>query len=244
MNKNRNAIIYRNLTPTGSGYMLVFANLLFIIGIIFFDWSGYAVIAAYFLETILLGAINIIKMFIISIAQPGPTPKKKRVFKDFKMYGIAGILFFIFHFGMFVGVQLVIFIRSGMDIDNTFPYRSPGFIPNIYDFFKQTLPADGGLFLAVLLGSHLFYFVSDFIIKKEFKTITFERQMMFPYVRVIIQQFVVIIGGFILMIGRGGAAIAIFLIILKTMADLWAHNRHLQKKIPVTAGDSEIIPKE
>jgi hypothetical protein len=225
---------YRNFSPKGSGYFLLFTNLLFIVGILFFEWNGYGIVAAYFLETLLIGVLNIVKLGIISVAQPGSTPKKKRIFKDFKFKGLFGILFFIFHFGIFIFVQLIIFISAGNDMDPAFPYPERVFIPNFLLFFQLALPKDGGIFLACLLGSHILSFCMDFIYRKEYQSVTYERQMMLPYARVIVQQFVVILGGFILLIFRGGTGIAIFLILLKTLVDLYAHNRYLQKIVPVT----------
>ena len=42
-----------------------------------------------------------------------------------------------------------------------------------------------------------------------------------PYVRIIIQQFVAIIPGFFIILGNGGYAVAIVLILIRTTVDLY-----------------------
>lgn len=172
--------------------------------------SAMSILFVYFLETLIIGVFNALKMFLV--LKYG-TPDKNN--PDFTKYGI--ILFFLIHYGFFVGIQSI-FGFSLFDMGEASIFKEPFHILDNYgiilslDDIKYALPA------IVLI--HIGKFFTDFIRNKKYDVFSASEIMFKPYVRIVIQQFVVIISTFFIVFGEAGIIAAILLVILRLFIDL------------------------
>jgi len=225
--------IDRNLgrSPEAWGFLLF--NLLVLVMVLAFPADRYIVIAAYFLETLIIGIFNVVRMAIVALFSPVAgsgteiidSLRKDKGTPVQKQSNLFLILFFIMHFSIFYFVQLGLLIGSASMTDRDFP-GNEGFFPNPYTFFRAALADQGAYILAGILAVQLFSLIYSFIIKGEYKVMNCITQGMQPYGRIILQQFVVLIGGFMIIIFQSAMVFSILLIILKTFIDAWAQNKH------------------
>lgn len=188
---------------TQSNYSLITANILPVVGVYAWGWSPYEVFLVYCLETIIVGVFNFVKMGIVTVIRK--TDIWTYQGSSTKQSGILFMLFFLIHYGIFVGVQMFLFFSvSGIgkeiniDVFNFF-YKWPQLID------KETLIMLGTFIFCY--GHQMFY---DFILSKQYRTIPMPLLMFQPYGRIIIQQFTVIVGSMFLSFGAGKLFILIF----------------------------------
>jgi len=80
-----------------------------------------------------------------------------------------------------------------------------------------------------LLVSHLFSFLFNYILQKEYIQVNVSDLMIAPYKRVFIQQFVIIIGAFLLMAFNSPTVFVFLLVLLKIVVDGYSHLKSHQK---------------
>ncbi|QTD36712.1 hypothetical protein JL193_11245 [Polaribacter batillariae] len=167
--------------------------------------SPMSILFAYFLETIVIGFFNALKM-LWSI-----------LFGKSKKSDFGLILFFLFHYGFFVAIQSL-FGFTLFGIDGTSIIKEPfdiienySIILNLEDI-KYALPA--------IVFTHLGKFITDYIHHKKYQKFTAKELMFKPYVRIFLQQFVVIFSFFFIVFGKAGIIAAILLILFRLVVDL------------------------
>ena len=218
--------IHRNIQGSPEAWGILLFNILLLLFLFLDPEAKYLVVAAYFLETLIIGIFNVIKMFIISVFNPGqgstPGGGATSVAPKTRMgslgSGLFYIVFFIFHFGLFYFVQLtfvVVMIGSRGGGESSF-------IPDPVRFFGATLGEQGLYIFLTLLAYQLFSLLHTFLLKGEYKERSVMAQGMQPYGRIIIQQFVVLIGGFFIILFNGALVLSLLLIIIKTFVDIYA----------------------
>lgn len=166
----------------------------------------YSVLFGYFLETIIIGVFNIVKMYTSSKHNPS---KKPITFL---------IPFFIFHYGMFVGVQSI-FLFVLMQFGDVINIKEPF---DLITNYHQVLELKGmqyvlGLLFITQFGK--FYF--DFIKPQKHHNFTPEEIMFKPYVRIIIQQLVVILAMFFILFSNADVVAAVLLTLLRALVDFF-----------------------
>lgn len=168
--------------------------------------SAMSILFAYFLETIIIGFFNALKM-LWSI-----------LYGKSKTSGLGLILFFLFHYGFFVAIQSIfgfaLFGIKGKGLI-TEPFNIIENYTNILNLedIKYALPA--------IIFTHLGKFIADYVYHKKYLKFTAKEIMFKPYVRIFVQQFVVIIAFFFIVFGeRAGFIAAILLIIFRLFIDL------------------------
>lgn len=195
--------------------ILILVNLIPILGVITMGWSPMEVLIIYWLETLIIGFLNVFKMAVSS--------PQDRTMNWMKLFMIP---FFILHFGIFVLVQgifiiLVIPAVSGLGGEEL----SDNVVDVLVDqtVFGLWWPA------LVLFGSHLFSFFWNYIGKKEYRKVSVDRLMFQPYSRVIMQQFIAI-GGVMLAAATSSIILIVVLVIIaKTAVDVLAHFKEHKK---------------
>ncbi|MBL6962643.1 MAG: hypothetical protein ISR55_02375 [Bacteroidetes bacterium] len=229
MNKIDNRHILNIIIRSNISYQILLANSLPVFGLIFFSWNAYYIIAAYFLESIVIGFINIFKIGLSSKYFTGSKENPK---------GYFVIPFFIFHYGFFIFVQLTI-LNSVLSMSTTdFSYHSNSLIPNFIEFFSACFNQKGELLLVIFLVTHLFDFMFRYVRSKSFKNISTSKQMFEPYVRIFVQQFIVIFGAFMLFIVNSGTVLVVMLVLFKTCADLIMFNPELRELVMKKSSNS------
>ena len=196
--------------------MLVAANLVPLAGVLFFGWSVFGTLLLFWLENVIVGVFNVLRM---ACAQPqNPALWAGKLFL---------IPFFVLHYGGFVTVHgiLVLTLFGGM----TKGFPGPA---TFVDAVRNTgiAPAAWALVL-----SHGVSFAFNYIGSGEYRTTQLQTLMARPYGRVVVLHFVILAGGFlVLALGSPLLPLAL-LVVLKTGLDLRGHMKEYARTVAVTA---------
>jgi Family of unknown function (DUF6498) len=218
-----------------SAILLVAVNAIPLIGVAFWDWSLMMILVLYWIESGIVGVINVFK---IARAEGGDGPAVSvdgnRV--TIRMSGMAAgmtrgavIGFFVMHYGIFWIVHGVfVFLLPLFAGLSANPFGGP------MDF--GPLPLDGLLLsIALLAASHTVSFFTNYLGRGEYLRATPTGQMMSVYGRVIALHVTIVAGAFV--IGAFGAPIAaLYLLVgIKTAIDLVLHLREHRRAAVLTA---------
>ena len=190
---------------TGSDYFIIVANLIPLYGVLYLNWEPGILFLVYCMETVIIGIFNILKISVVNLFAQKDDATLYFGFKK-PTGGWLLILFFIFHYGLFVFIQTQIFFHS-----NNF-LNDDSFIVG-YAKVVNGLGEDGRLVLLIFLCSYTLQTIYNFIFSGQYKTISMTSLLFQPYGRIFIQQFVVIVGSMFLTLGGGKIFMAIFIII-------------------------------
>jgi hypothetical protein len=188
---------------SSSDYFIILANLLPVAGVWFWHWNPLEVFMVYALETVIVGLITLLKMGIVTAFRKSDTWYNGE--NRFNRSGLFFMLFFLFHYSIFVAIQTGLVIQvSG--IGKT---MNGGF----FDFFlhwAQYLGRDAWYMMAGFFISYGFSMYRNFILTRQYRTISMMQLMFQPYGRIFIQQVTVILGSLFLSFGAGKIFILIF----------------------------------
>ena len=209
---------------TPSIVALILANAFPVFGVLFLGWTVFPLLLLYWLENVVVGAFNVLKMML---AQPGDA-----VYWAGKVFLIP---FFTVHFGGFTYVHgmllFAIFGPKPMD-----PFE-----------FLHALPAviranQLGWGVASLIASHGLSFFWNYLRNGEYQRASLNTLMGQPYGRVIVLHLTVLFGGWIVMLLGSPVGALIILIAFKTAADLRGHKAERRRFTPAAATPpSEIV---
>jgi hypothetical protein len=189
---------------TAGEWLLIIVNLIPLYGVWFEGWNASQVFLVYCLETVIIGIVNVLKMACVTIFV-----RQKDVWENggstTMQSGWFFIFFFIIHYGFFVFVQTQIF------------FAVSGLIPNgsllaNYSKITELLGDNGKLLLVIFITYYTLQNVFDFFLSGKYKTISMGRLMFEPYMRIFVQQIVVILGSIFLSFGAGKVFVLIFVI--------------------------------
>ncbi len=180
---------------TFSAAALIIANAVPILGVMFWGWDAAAILVLYWLESVVIGLLNVIKL----LTAGGFNKVSRNLFLA---------VFFTVHYGLFT-------FGHGTFLAQTFEAKP------IIDGLKEGGPL---LWTAIsFVISHLVSMVVNYYGKGEYLRAKANDIMMLPYSRVFVMHIVIIFGGFLVMkIGEPLPAV-ILLIVLKTAIDWKAH---------------------
>jgi hypothetical protein len=169
--------------------------------------SAVSILYAYFFESIIIGFFNIAKMLYCHYY----TEKKEGPI-------IGLILFFTFHYGFFIGVQSV-FLFAIISMSGHSVISEPF---HLLENYGNALESLGVYFvLLVLILGQILKFIFDFIKPRKYLEFSAYEIMFMPYLRIIIQQFVVILGSFFIVFSEASLVTALILIIMRFVLDLF-----------------------
>lgn len=183
----------RHITWTPSLILMVISNLVPLFGVFTLGWDVGTILVLYWLETVVIGALNIPKMW----ACEGGLGSK-----------IFLTPFFIVHFGGFC-LGHAAFLGAMFGAEETLKSLLFGG-PIVWTAL-------------VFFLSHLFSMFVNFFGKKEYEGRLPNEQMFYPYGRVIIMHITIIIGGGLVMALGAPVFALILLIGLKLLFDIIAH---------------------
>ena len=224
--------VLQNPATRGTALFLIAVNLIPLAGVLFWNWSLFQIVALYWLENLIIGAINLLKMGVSSpdaaAFTPENTPQSLRrlpapgdksannVTKAFLMP------FFTFHYGMFCLVHGV-FISVLLGKDS--PVPEGGLFGAFPSLISRAL-ADGGLIAAVGLAvSHLVSFGHHFILRGEYRRTAAVLLMAAPYGRIVVLHVAIIFGAWLILALGRPLALLVLLVAGKTVLDLKMHLR-------------------
>lgn len=189
-----------------SAWALVAANLLPLYGVLFWNWEVFPLLALFWMENVIIGVLNAARMLAID-------PRDAALWAG-KLFMVP---FFCFHYGMFTAIHGVfVFSMFGQN------YRTEGLwvlepARRATEDFNLWLP------IGVLVASHLFSFLWNYLYRGEFRRASLTELMGKPYRRVVILHLAIILGGIaVLALGSPLWALLILLAI-KIALDVHAH---------------------
>lgn len=174
---------------SSSDIALILANLVPLVGVIFLDWEPLAVFVIYILESVIAGIFNVIKMLTVYVSNREVALRKQP--GDSGISGFALIPFFMFHYFFFVFVQCILFFAySGIGKDTFGPLR-------LIENFKPYVYGESGWAVGGIALSYAVSYSMDFMLNGEFRNTSISQLFFRPYKRIFVQQFVVLLGGWI-----------------------------------------------
>jgi hypothetical protein len=254
--------VYRRSADSRSAIVLVAANLIPLVGVLFFGWSLWTILAVYWVENGIVGLWNIPKILLAQGSfLPGqtgagyrswavqPTPQVGRV---------AMAVFFTFHYGLFWLVHgvFVLVLPSFLGIGGVHPLEPDGIPPFLGDpsaqfpislfpggdigtiigpFGVLDWSAVGGAALGLFV-SHGVSFLVNYLGAGEYRTQTAAAQMFAPYGRLVVLHVTIIFGGFAVAFLGAPILLLVILIALKTILDLRFHLREHESTLAAPAG--------
>ena len=169
----------------------------------------FALVIAYFLETILIGFIHCFKMYFVgrNSATQSSNPGKSPRFL---------IGFFALHYSFFIAVQsiFVFAIFQFADTNIKVPFN---LIAN-YGYVLTLKGIGYGLLTMFIFLAIQTYF--SFFRTKMYNLFTVDQLFFQPYLRILVQQFVVILSIFFIFIFPSGVMAAVLLILIRLFVDL------------------------
>jgi hypothetical protein len=203
---------YRLGSSIGAVVALVVANLIPLIGVLFFGWSVWNILVIYWLENGIVGVINVLKMSVATGDEvtPGVTLMVNgRPATSATKMGL--IPFFIVHYGIFWFVHGI------------FVLTLPAFFSLMSDD-GMTLDLGPVVFAALSLAiSHGLSFWWNFLHGGEYRRTTAAALMFAPYKRLVALHITIIFGAFAVMFTGAPAAAVAVLVAIKTAIDLGLH---------------------
>jgi uncharacterized protein DUF6498 len=185
-----------------SGLALIAANLVPLAGVLFFHWNLANVILLFWAESAIIGFYTVLKIAVIG-----------------KLMALLAAPFFLAHFGGFMAMHFLFiygfFIRG---LHATGP--EPPVCAALLGIFVPLWPS-----LAALFISHGVSFFTNFLGKREYLDTSMTEVMAAPYNRIIVMQFAIIFGGWIIMLLGSPAGALVLLVLLKTVLDFGAHRK-------------------
>ncbi len=228
-----------------SAIALVVANAVPLLGVVFLGWDAFSIVALYWFENVIIGAVNVLKMITCSpepdqidwsklgsagqaaamrkaLEESGQTDNALLVHHGSKLFLVP---FFIVHYGMFCFVHgvfvFVIFGHESM-MDGS-PFR-------VVSGFAEVARTEHLLWAAIALAaSHLWSFAVNYIGHGEYRRTAVPILMMQPYARIIVLHVAILFGGFVVMTIGSPMGLLMLLVVGKTALDLKFHLREHER---------------
>lgn len=205
---------------------LVAANLLPLVGVVWFGWSLHELLVVYWLENGVVGLANVPKILVaagadersfsmtvngrpVTLPDPPADPGDRPRVRPGNL-PVAG--FFCLHYGIFWAVHGVFVLA--------FPAFAPGMVPVSLASLPVVALGTGAMVL-----SHGVSLYANFLRGDEWRTVGPGDRMGAPYGRVVVLHLTIILGAFaVVAVGAPVAALAV-MVVCKTGLDLAAHLR-------------------
>lgn len=209
-----------------SSLVLVAANLVPLVGVLFYAWDPSLVLALFWIENLIIGAFALLKMLSLIVYRS-------------RYAEIFTCVFFIFHYGLFCtvhGLLLWDLLDLGALPELVFSeLKDFGILALFYEgaavlfgFVEQFAPIIYFGVLALLL-SHLVSFVENFLLQGEIFKLRVNKLMTQPYGQIIALHAGLILGAFALQKLGSPVWLLAIIVILKLGLDLSQHQRRREK---------------
>lgn len=200
-----------------SSLALIAANLLPLYGVLIFDWPAFPLLLLFWLENVVIGTFNALRMLLADPADLALWASK-----------LFMVPFFCFHYGMFTAIHgsFVVSLFGG----KAYGHLDQGFVP-VEGAMRAIGDFDLWPAVAVLAGSHAFSFLWNYLVRGEFRRASPSELMGQPYKRVVVLHVAILLGGAIAMALDSPLWALLLLIALKIGFDLWAHVKEHAKAV-------------
>ncbi len=196
---------------TPSQVALVLANAVPLVGVLLLGWTVFPLLLLYWLENVVVGGFNVLKMLLAKPAEP--------VYWAGKLFLIP---FFIVHFGGFTFVHGVLVVAF---------FGPKGIQPfELLTAVPAAIRANQlGWGVLSLIASHGFSFYWNYVKNGEYQRASLQALMGQPYGRVMVLHLTVLFGGWIVMLLGSPVGALLVLVALKTAADWRGHRAERRK---------------
>jgi Family of unknown function (DUF6498) len=251
--------LYRHTATSRTALALLAANAVPLVGVLFFGWSLWTILAIYWIENGIVGLWNIPRILLAQgVLLPGRVGVGYRAWavQPMPAFGRGFMaIFFAIHYGLFwlVHGAFVLVLPSFLGFTGSL---EPGLSSEPSVFFDPATDAFGnvrvigdavgGVFgtldwsavltaAVVLFASHGLSFFVDYLGSGGYKTSLAAVQMFAPYGRVFVLQFTIILGAFAIALFGAPIFLLVVLVAGKTLLDLGLHLRHSRPLLAVAA---------
>jgi len=198
--------------------VLIAANLLPLYGVLVLDWAVLPIMVLFWLENIVIGVLNILRILFSSPADAARWARKLML-----------VPFFTVHYGLFTAIHgLLVFTLFGGE-----PYEA--LVDGLWtlDAARHAI-AEYSLWPGVgaLAASHLFSFFWNYLGQREYQKARPEALMQAPYSRVIVLHVVILLGAMLIQLFHSPVWALLLLIGLKIGVDLRAHLKEHRRMEP------------
>lgn len=215
-------------SSVGAVVALIVANLIPLIGVLFFGWNVWMILIVYWLENGVVGGFNVLKMLKAEGAPGQDTANMRMNGRPVSQVGKASMIpFFVLHYGIFWVVHGIFVITlpvfGSLESETATVDMTTGFEPLTIPFAVLALTISHGI-------SYWFNFIKG----GEYLRTSAAAQMFAPYGRLMVLHITIIVGGMaIAFTGAPAAAVAI-LVLLKTVLDVGFHLASHRKVAPAS----------
>ena len=187
--------------------LLVAANLLPLVGVLFWDWDVFALLLLFWCENVIIGVFGIARMVV--------SASSENTFE-----GLFLPVFFLVHYGgfMFGHFMVLLFMYSNSFLESGTDVKPA-------DYYLIVIENLSWVALIALFVSHGWSFVENFMGNREHERITPGQAMALPYRRMMITHISLIVGGFFLIENGQPLAGLVLLILMKIVLDVIFHRR-------------------
>lgn len=208
-----------------SAFVLILANVVPLFGVVFWGWDAVLVLAVFWIENLIIGFFNIVKMFASSVVQRDTS-------------GLFLIIFFLIHYGAFCSVHGML-LTDLLDFEVT----APGYLSNlsigpaelflkaaaILDSFLTELAPQIWLGVAALFLSQLVSFIENFILSGDLLKLRASDLMAKPYAQIVIMHAGLLFGALLLQHFGSPIWLLALIVLLKVGVDyVQFRRRHLK----------------
>jgi hypothetical protein len=240
-----------------SAVVLIGANCLPLFGVLFLGWDAFAIVALYWSENVVIGAINVLKMITCSpeperliLGEVDANDRLNRARMErsrgdsvtmLRLVNNASKLFyvpfFVVHYGGFC-LGHGVFIVELFDRESAAGLGSFNPLATLAQLFSAA-----GMWWCVLAlaASHLSSFFINYLGRGEYRRTSVPILMFQPYARVIVLHIAIILGGLLSKALGSNIGILAILVVGKTFLDLSLHLVERTKNDPRQT-DSPVLP--
>ena len=199
-----------------STWVLIAANLAALAGAVWWGWAVQDVVFLYWLENLVIGAANILRILLARPDQSAAAARGLSITETQLLAGKAMFAgFFFVHYGAFCVVH-------GEFLLTMFP--GTGHADGLFAAVKAVL-REQGMIAAVLaiVASHCYSFLRNYVGRREYEGADFKELMTRPYKRIFVTHIFIIAGGFVLQAMKLPLAALVIFMGIKIAADAHFH---------------------
>ena len=210
--------------------VLIVANITPLIGVLFYEWDLQNVMLLYWLENLIVGATNVVRILFIAA--------DKNIFE--RLFTSA---FFTIHYGLFcIAHGTLLFELLSIRIQGLDDMFSPiEMIQNgslIVNYLQNSMGLTASFALFGMIISHAFSLRTHYFKGGEMKRITVSDAMTMPYQRIVVMHIGLIGGAFLIKEFGSTLLLLVALIVAKIAADVMFHRKE-HRRLSANAIDEE-----
>lgn len=205
-----------------SSYALIAANLIPLIGVVFFQWDSVLVLALFWIENLIIGAFNILRMWSVSFVAKNTS-------------GVFLSAFFLVHYGLFCTVHGMLLTElldyPKVNVGDYFANKSAGLFgifqggAAVFLNFVEKLSPTILIGIAGLTLSHFISFIENFILRGEIYKLQARKLMAEPYSHILVMHAGLIVGAILLQKLHSPVWLLAVIVLLKLAVDFVQHRR-------------------